>query len=256
MRMVRTIITMGLVLGLAGSATAGSSGLQTEQHPDRARAAGASWLVEHQNENGGWGAGVWGQDIKDATPDVATTSLAVMALLRDANGEPRHREAIVRGVLFVVRSVEASPLEGARLQGPEGTQPQHKLGRNVDTHFAALMLGEATRKLPEELRTRADAAYDKVLTKVVAAQRADGSFDQDGWAPVLSSSVAAQSLNRARELGKPVAPEALARSDEYQRGLVDAKTGEFDASEGAGVDLYDRGDRERQQALVVSTLEP
>ncbi|MBW2697949.1 MAG: hypothetical protein JRE70_15820, partial [Deltaproteobacteria bacterium] len=154
------------------------------------------------------------------------------------SGDPKNRAAIERGVRFVVRTVESSPLEGPRLQGPEGTQPQYKLGRNVDTHFAALMLGEAIPTLSGDAHARADIAYDKVLTKVVAAQQADGSFDGNGWAPVLSSSVAAQSLYRARELGKEILPETLARSDAYQRKLVDTETGEFDASEGAGVDLY------------------
>ena len=82
-------------------------------------------------------------------------------------------------------------------------------------------------------------AYDKVLTKVVAAQRADGSFDANGWAPVLSSSVAARSLYEARARGKEqVSEDVLARNEQYTQGLVDTATGSFDSSAGAGVDLY------------------
>jgi len=243
MGIARTALTIALTLGLAGAATGkGGSpdlGQTTTGQPAQVRSAGAAWLVAHQNGDGGWGAGAWGASNGKVASDVATTSLAVMALLRDANGQPHvHREAVLRGVRFVVESIEGSPLEGARLRGPEGTQPQHKLGRNVDTHFAALLLGEVSGALSGELRDRAEVAYDKVLTKVVAAQQADGSFDGDGWAPVLSSSVAAQSLDRARALGRPVAPEALARSDAYQRKLVDPDSGAIDASEGAGVALY------------------
>jgi hypothetical protein len=237
MRIWQSIISLLLAVGLASTAAAGTPNAHQRQ-PDGARASGAVWLVEHQHQDGGWGAGTFGQDGHDAVADVATTSLAVMALMRDASGRPIHRESIERGVLFVVRAVEASPLEGARLQGPDGTQPQYKLGRNVDTHLAALMLGGATASMSGDLRTRADTAYDKVLTKVVAAQRSDGSFDGDGWAPVLSSSVAAQSLYVARDLGKPISPEALEKADDYQRGLVDAESGAFDSREGAGVDLY------------------
>lgn len=238
------MITLAMAFAVAGPAAAGNfqgNPLAQAEDPDHARGAGARWLVAHQNEDGGWGAGALGRDARGTTSDVATTSLAVMALLRDANGEPTHQKALVRGVGFVVGAVEASPLEGPRLQGPEGTQPQYKLGRNVDTHFAALMLGEVSKQaesLALEKRTQVDAAYDKVLTKVVAAQKADGSFDGQGWAPVLSSSVAAQSLYRAQALGKSVAPEILERSDAYQRKLVDAESGSFDASAGAGVDLY------------------
>ncbi len=232
------VMTIALALAVAGPGAALAGQPPQKQDPRQARSAGARWLVENQNADGGWGAGVWGRDVRGATSDIATTSLAVMALLRDAKGEPAHRKAIEQGVDFVVRAVEASPLEGARLQGPEGTQPQYKLGRNVDTHFAALMLGEVSKQPALEQANRIGAAYDKVLTKVVAAQRVDGSFDTDGWAPVLSSSVAAQSLYRAQAQGKEIAPEILKRSDDYQRKLVDANTGSFDSSAGAGVDLY------------------
>jgi hypothetical protein len=203
-----------------------------------ARSQASAWLTKNQNADGGWGAGSWGSRAAAPTSDVATTSLAVMALLRDGGYQGGHRASIEKGVRFVVRTVEATQNDGPLLDGPEGTQPQRKLGRNVDTHFASLMLGEISGRMEPELETRLQVAYDKVLTKVVAAQRADGSFDSDGWAPVLSSSVAAQSLSRAHELGKPVAPEALARSDAYQQKLVDGETGSFDASAGAGVNLY------------------
>jgi hypothetical protein len=238
MRIWHRTITILLALCVAGSAGASDLTKRAQQDPDHARTAGARWLVEHQGEDGGWGAGSWGRSAGGAASDVATTSLAIMALLRDANGEPLYQAAVDRGVLFVVKAVEASSADGARLQGPSGTQPQHKLGQNVDTHFAALMLGEVSKNVKLEERMRVDAAYDKVLTKVVAAQQADGSFDGNGWAPVLSSSVAAQSLYRARDLGKSIARETLARSDAYQRKLVDAETGRFDSSSGAGVDLY------------------
>jgi hypothetical protein len=238
MRIWFRVMVIGLALALAGPGAAVAGELTQKQDPQQARSAGARWLVENQNADGGWGAGAWGRDVRGATSDIATTSLAVMALLRDAQGEPAHRRAIEQGVDFVVRAVESSPLEGARLQGLEGTQPQYKLGRNVDTHFAALMLGDVSKNRALGEQRRIGAAYDKVLTKVVAAQRVDGSFDADGWAPVLSSSVAAQSLYRARAQGKPIDREILERSDGYQQKLVDAKTGSFDASAGAGVDLY------------------
>jgi hypothetical protein len=80
-------------------------------------------------------------------------------------------------------------------------------------------------------------AHDKVLLKVQLAQNDDGSFDSNGWAPVLSTSIAAASLERALELGKDVDDEVLAKNDRYQRDLV-SKSGEFNTSAGAGVDLY------------------
>jgi len=204
----------------------------------KARSAGAAWLVKNQNSDGGWGAGNWGNAAAKANSDVATTAIAAMALLRDDPKLAVHGKAFERGVAFVVKTIEASSFDGPLLQGPQGTQPQHKLGRNVDTHFASLLLGEATGKVSPTLEKRITVAYDKVLTKVVAAQRSDGSFDQEGWAPVLSSSVAAQGLYKALENGKTLPESVIEKTDEYQSGLVDTKTREFDASSGAGVNLY------------------
>ena len=235
---IRTKVATWLaVLAACGLAAAPASAERTPPAANDARSEGARWLVAEQNADGGWGAGSWGNSSGGAS-DIATTSLAVLALLRDANGKPLHAAAVQRGVDFVLQSVESSPQEGPRLQGPEGTQPQHKLGRNVDTHFAALMLGKVSGDARVEGQSRIGRAYDTVLTKVVAAQQADGSFDGDGWAPVLSTSVAARSLYDAKLKGKQIAPEALARSDAYQRKLVDKDTGALDSSAGAGVDLY------------------
>lgn len=209
-----------------------------ERNPADSRSAGVQWLKQHQNADGGWGAGGHGSRAAQAPSDVATTALAVLALFRDDPSGARHRESIERGVDYVLEVVEASPADGPRLQVPQGTQPQYKLGTYVDTHFASLLLGEITGRIAAPLEERLTIAYDKVLSKVVAAQQGDGSFDRDGWAPVLSSSVAAQSLYRAIANGKDLPSEVMAKADAYQNGLVDAEAGSFDASRGAGVPLY------------------
>lgn len=206
------------------------------------RSAGAKWLVAHQNADGGWGAASFAQRNTargaNGQSDIATTALAVMALQRDAANGDAHQDAIRKGLDHVLAAIERSPHEGVVLDGPKGTQPQGKLGPNVDTHFAALLLGQVDRRVGDALYTRTQIAYDKVLTKVVSAQRADGSFDANGWAPVLSSSVAAQSLYRALENGKSIDREVMRRSLGYNGSLVDEDTGRLDASKGAGVDLY------------------
>jgi hypothetical protein len=237
--MTRTAFLWMSVAALA-LATGGvaSTSMAAAENVTSARTTGARWLVSHQNGDGGWGAGSHGSRVAAATSDVATTALSVMALLRDARGTDAHAEAVERGVLFVVQAVEKSPLEGARLEGPQGTQPQYKLGQNVDTHFAALLLGEVSNTMSAEVEERLQPAYDKALTKVAAAQQGDGSFDSQGWATVLSSSVATQSLYMARKNGKEIDEDVLARNEVFQRELVDAESGEFDASKGAGVDLY------------------
>ena len=53
---------------------------------DRAesRAMGTEWLKKIQQANGGWGAGVWGENTHQVQTDAATTAFVTLALLRDA----------------------------------------------------------------------------------------------------------------------------------------------------------------------------
>ena len=192
------------------------------------------WLVRAQNNEGGWGSEA------NATPDVATTSLSGIALLRlgqtPSSGE--HREAARRAVGFVLRAVEAAPGADQFIQAP-GTLPQRKLGRGIDTFLAAQFLGEAINAMaPGEDRGRAEAALKLCVAKIQAAQQKDGSFSHDGWAPVLSSAFAANGLYAAKDVGLAVAPSSIARADEYMLKGYDAKSKKFRTEDSAGVALY------------------
>lgn len=206
------------------------SSQSSEVRAARTRAVG--WLLGNQRSDGGWASGSWGGG--EAASDVATTAFSVLALHRDGSG---NAAAIRKGVEFVVRAVETAP-EGPRLNTPEGTQIQTKLGPLVDTHFASLMLGELVPSLPADLQSRARRALQVCVSKVERAQNADGSFDANAWAPVLSTAVAAQGLSSAADLGIDVDDEVLARSDRYQTAQADAASGTVDTSAGAGVELY------------------
>lgn len=203
-----------------------------------ARARGAAWLERVQHSDGGWGSGAWGDNRLEVPSDAATTSVAVLALLRDAAGSGRHSAAITAGVHFLVRAVETAPRGEARLNTPTGTQPQYKLGPLVDTHLTALALGEVSGRLDGETNRRVLAALDTVVGKVQRAQQANGAFEAGGWAPVLSSSVAAMGLMRAQDAGVAVDQAVLARADAYQAANVNYGGGTFEASDGAGVELY------------------
>ncbi len=205
--------------------------------PDEVRERGIAWLIKRQAKDGGWGAGNWGTDDLSAPSDVATTVVSIMALLRDAGDTDKHSAAIERAALFVVGAVETSP-DGPRLDTPTGTQPQHKLGSLVDTHLAAMILGDLAPRFEGETKARLNRGWDKVLGKVQQAQAADGSFADDGWAPVLSGSYAAQSLIKAKEAGRGVVDDdVLEKAERYQAAQV-SESGEFATGKAAGVALY------------------
>jgi hypothetical protein len=202
-----------------------------------ARSKGATFLKTIQHSDGGWGAGNWGQADDAAPSDVATTAMVLLALHRDANGTDVHQAEIARGVRYVLKSIASAPKDSPRVTTPEGTQPQRKLGQLVDTHLAAMMLSEVAGTLDDETNIAMDKGFGQVIAKVQLAQRDDGSFDGDGWAPVLSNSIAATSLMRAEDKGLAVDARVLDKSERYQAAQV-GSGGEVDTSTGAGVDLY------------------
>ena len=192
------------------------------------------WLLRAQGEDGGWGTEA------GSPADVATTSLSGIALLRLARqGQAESlAEPTRRALLYVVRAVERAPAPDAYIQ-PEGTQPQRKLGRGIDTFLAAQFLGEAIPGMPAgNDRERARTALDRVVAKIQLLQKDDGSFAKDGWAPVLSSAFAARGLYVAKDAGAAVASKSLAKSEEYMLRGYDKEKKAFRTDDAAGVALY------------------
>jgi hypothetical protein len=70
---------------------------------------------------------------------------------------------------------------------------------------------------------------------------------------VLSTSIAAQSLTQAANLGIDVDEQVLAKSDQYQAGQVGAG-GKYDTSTGAGVELYAVASGMRSNALAADRV--
>ena len=193
-----------------------------------------AWLVAAQNDDGSWGDGPRSQ-----APDVATTSLAGIALLRLGHTGSRgeFQASTRRAVQYVIAAVERAPADQIAVQGP-GTLPQRKLGRNIDTFVAAQFLSEALPTLPHELAGPASAALANCVRRIERAQTADGSFAKDGWAPLLSSAFAANGLHAAATAGAAVDGKKLARADANLMGKYDERTKSFDLSDSAGVPLY------------------
>jgi hypothetical protein len=151
-------------------------------------------------------------------PDVADTCIAALALVRAGNTprEGPYKNALARAVRFIRGEVEASDAKSLAVTAIQGTRVQMKLGPNIDTFLASLLLAEVKGRMPDGPENASvDLALNKVLDKMKRNQKADGSWDnQRGWAPILAESIGGKGLNRASQNGAVVAEGVLARNFE------------------------------------------
>lgn len=223
---------------------------------DAALHRGVAWLLNAQQRDGGWGAGSHTrQNIKDpgaVLSDPATTALSAMALIR-SHEHPWQSEAgasIKKALEYLLESVETSPLQDANITRLTGTQPQSKLGRNIDVILTSQLL---TNILPhvkqnQQLKKRVEDALNKCVSKIQRGQDADGSFKDGGWAPVLQSALANNALESAKDAGMKVNDSTLFRSREYQKNNYDVKTNSAVTGKAAGVMLYSLSSTARASA--------
>jgi hypothetical protein len=189
---------------------------------------GLDWLAGAQQKDGGWGAGSSArQDIRDAhavPTDPATTAVAAIALLRAGNGLDRgeYAETLSRATEYLLAKVEAAKDEGPQITDQTGTQPQAKMGQNVDTALTAQYLARLSQDLAAnaEIRPRVVKALDKCLRKIEHAQSADGSWAAGGWAPVLQSAQMSTALEFGENAGRTVDSGKLTQARAYQRSQV------------------------------------
>jgi hypothetical protein len=242
---MRTLALASLIglLALAGPLAEGTTTLQRSNPAGGTGPAverGARWLASVQGADGGWGQDGGetsyirvGENLESNGNDVANTAVAALALLRAG---PRYRPNVERGVEFVLESIEASPQAGLTITDRQGTQIQRKLGPYIDTFLASRLLNEVDGTLStRELNARVRQALEKTVRKIQQNQKADGSWNIDGgWAPVLGTSLASQSLFEAQAKGLRVDREVLDRAEDYTRRSLASPA----PAEAAGVPLY------------------
>ena len=210
---------------------------------------GVAWLIAAQHPDGGWGGGSHADqqnlDPHKVQTDPATTSFSLLSLLRAGHtpvaGE--YKDQVRHGLEYLVTIVEKAPAEGPRITEITGTQPQSKLGQNVDTALTAQYLARAFSLLDKSdpLFDRVDKSLDKCLAKLEASQQDDGGWGQGGgWAPVLQSSLSCSALEIAQANGKEVDEKKLTRARHYQKQQIDVSSGKAVArtEAAAGVELY------------------
>ncbi len=224
----------------------GFATFKTTTSIDEAVNSGLIWLINAQQNDGGWGAGSHSmQHIRDphaVSTDPATTAMVGMALLRTGStlNEGAYSGKINDALEYLLSAVENTPSNQLKITDLNGTQIQTKLGDNIDAVLAAqffnnvLELENMDRKKEDRIRE----ALAACVFRIQRNQNEDGSLRGDGWAGVLQSAMANNALEAAKFNDVEIDDEALERSREYQEKNFDYGSGKVNTDKGAGIVLY------------------
>ena len=191
-------------------------------------AKGLRWLISVQGKDGGWGQDGGetsyvrqGEHLESGGNDVANTAVVAEALLHAGGSAARgeYHEPMRRAVDFILKNVEQSEAEGLAVTSQHGTQIQRKLGPYIDTFLTAKLLADLDGVMPDaKSNARVRQNLQKCVAKIEKAQLKDGSWNlAGGWAPILGTSLASQSLQIAHAKGAANPMVAMNRVEEYSR---------------------------------------
>lgn len=208
---------------------------------------GLAWLAKTQDKSGGWYQGEESSymgnsmdKVKDI-PNVADTCVAALALIR-AGSTPKngaYAKNVESGIKFVCAQIEESDDKSLSITKVNGTRVQLKLGQYIDTFMASLLLSEVKGQMPDKAsEDRVGKALAKVMGKIEKNQKSNGTWSDDGWAPVLAQSVASKAMNRAAQNGYQVDENVRRRAEQYAQKQYDGKSGSFSTAGSPGVALY------------------
>lgn len=214
------------------------------------------WLVKAQFENGGWGSGSHSaQHIKDPSQvaiDPGTTAFAAMALMRSGSSltEGPYSQNVSAALTYLLELTEAADPNSPYISNVRGTQPQAKLGQNID---ASMMVQFYSRILPQvendmELWGRVKGAMNTCVKKIQGQQQANGSQGGGTWAGALQSSMAQSALEVARTSGAEVDEAAYEKATDYNSSYIDVETKAVNTSTAAGITLYAVSSNQRATA--------
>lgn len=230
MKLHKTTVFMGgIALASVLLVTAGKAEKVKDARTDSVQAAvdkGLKWLVSVQGDDGGWGqdGGATSyirksERLESTGNDMANTAVAAEALLHAGNtpSSGPYKESFRRAVTFILQHADKSPAEGLAITDMTGTQIQRKLGPYIDTFLTSKLLAELDGQMGDpQLNARIRKNLEKCVAKIEKNQLKDGSWNvAGGWAPILGTSMASQSLFLAQKKGVAVDSAAVAKVDAY-----------------------------------------
>jgi hypothetical protein len=233
-------ITLG-VFALLALALGWASTIAKNDPVTAAVEKGAKWLVSTQGKDGGWGQDGGetsyvrqGEHLESNGNDVANTAVAATALLHAGStpSKGEYQAALNRAVDFVLRHIDESPTDGLEITTLHGTQIERKLGPYIDTFLTSKLLAELDGEMGS---SRANAhvrqALQKCIAKIEKNQLKDGSWNvAGGWAPILGTSMASNTLYVARQKGVAVSNATMAKVQDYTLKGAQVSTGAGAAS--------------------------
>ncbi len=228
MRVFVTGVAVFIVGIYAEIGFSGEKNLPKNDPVNMAVAKGLTWLVSVQGKDGGWGQDGGetsyvrqGERLESKGNDVANSAVVVEALLHAGNSPTRgeYREPLRRAVSFILKNVEQSPAGGLAVTDLTGTQIQRKLGPYIDTFLTSKLLAELDGNMGDaQANARVRQSLQKCVAKIEKNQLKDGSWNiAGGWAPILGTSMASQSLFMAQRKGVVVQEAAMNNIDQYTK---------------------------------------
>jgi hypothetical protein len=227
------------------------------------------WMQTAQLADGGWSANstvspnvkqqgqfqlnqVQNQPSTIETSDPASTAMVCMALLRCLNTPTQgiYASQLNKGIEFLLKTTEQNEQLPYTNTTITNTQPQRKLGANIDNVLTAQFLSNLLNYVTENdpKRARIKKCLEICVQKIQKTQADNGSFQGSGWAGVLQSSFSNNALESAQTQGIQVDQKILDKSREYQQSNYDLKTDKVNTEMGAGVLLYSVSSSSRASA--------
>lgn len=194
-----------MVLGLL--LIAGSSGAAQEGTPTPV-SRGLLWLLRAQNRDGSWGLDA------GTAPDVTCTSVAALALMAGGNTERGGPDAEVvrairKAVGYVVGRVNRT---GGDFSKAEETLVQRKLGTQVHTFFAAVLLSQTFGQRSVWAAVELEDFKDQIsalVRQILKTQEADGSWHKETFGSLKATCMAWLALRSAASIGLDVEKASL-----------------------------------------------